>query len=286
MNMDGSDVRQITHPPTHTVDDQPDWSPDGKRLTFFSCQAQCHLWVVNADGTGRRRLTPCKRSKTSHGVSTACEDGQFATFAPDGQHVTFTMATVRRSKKSHRNQIQQSIAIIGADGKGERVIYRSPIGIGDIDWPALSPDGKLLVYEFVGSKLAKPRFGHALFVLNAHGRGIHRVTPWSLHAGDGPDWAPDGSRLLFRSNEDTDKQSQYYTVRPDGTGLTQLTDFPQGTQIFSATYSPDGSQIVFAKADANGPGDLWAMNADGTNQHPVLQAPPWDSAPDWGSAAG
>jgi hypothetical protein len=41
---------------------------------------------------------------------------------------------------------------------------------------------------------------------------------------------------------------------------------------------------VFAKADAKGRGDVWIMNADGSNPHPVETAKPWDSAVDWGSA--
>jgi Tol biopolymer transport system component len=82
-----------------------------------------------------------------------------------------------------------------------------------------------------------------------------------------------------------DERSQYYTVRPDGTGLTQISHFPfMRRRLFSATFSPDGQQIVFAKADAYGLGDVWIMNADGSDPHPVQTAKPWDSAPDWGSA--
>lgn len=33
MDADGGQVTQIMHPPAHTLDDQPEWSRDGKRLT-------------------------------------------------------------------------------------------------------------------------------------------------------------------------------------------------------------------------------------------------------------
>jgi Tol biopolymer transport system component len=79
-----------------------------------------------------------------------------------------------------------------------------------------------------------------------------------------PDWAPDGSRILFRSNEGLDEsRSQFYTVRPDGTQLRQLTDFAAGTKLFKATYSPDGRQIVVGQGDAEKRGDLWAMTPTG-----------------------
>ena len=54
-------------------------------------------------------------------------------------------------------------------------------------------------------------------------------------------WAPDGTRLLFTNevNENTD----IYTVRPDGTGLTRVTTSPHPD--LSPRWSPDGRRIVF-----------------------------------------
>jgi len=131
--------------------------------------------------------------------------------------------------------------------------------------------------------------GQAIFVMNADGTNVHRVTPWKLRGGDNPDWAPDSSRILFRSLEEADaERAQFYTVRPDGTGLTRLTNFPKGhRRVFSASFSPDGTQIVYARAnDRREHGDIWLMNADGTNQRPLYAVPAADSAPDWGGLLG
>jgi TolB protein len=222
-------------------------------------------------------------------VPSGCEDAGEPSFAPDGEQVTYVRATgrIRRFKKFDYEQIQHAaVAIIGVDGSGGREILRLPPYSGDVHYPQVSPDGRLIVFERANSPLSRPRFGRALFVMNVDGTGLHRVTPWKLYGGDNPDWSPDSSRILFRSNEEiNDERSQYYTVRPDGTGLTQLTNFPfTHRRLFSTTFSPDGTQIVFAKADAKGRGDIWIMNADGSNPHPVQQAKPWDSAPDWGSS--
>ena len=149
----------------------------------------------------------------------------------------------------------------------------------------MSPDGRFIAFERLTSALAKPRLGRAVFVMNADGSNVHRVTPWRLHAGDGPDWAPDSSRILFRSKvEVNDERSQFFTVRPDGTQLTRITRFPStGRRLFSASFSPDGAQIAFGRADARGRGDIWLMNADGGDPRPVLRARRWDSAADWGA---
>jgi Tol biopolymer transport system component len=63
MNRDGSGKRQLTHPtlvePAGSGGDYIDaWSPDGKQLVYNSGQfKERELYLMNADGTGRRRLT-------------------------------------------------------------------------------------------------------------------------------------------------------------------------------------------------------------------------------------
>ena len=291
INADGTGVEQITRPPRGIVDDQPDWSPDGSQLVFYrAVNGPFYVATVGADGSGYRRVTPtCTRKLQPDRIPAGCEDAAEASFTPDGQHVTYARASgrIRHFPKFETDQIEHAaVAIIGIDGTGGHELLRLPRYAADVHFPQVSPDGRLIVFERVNSPLGRPRFARALFVMNVDGSNVHRVTPWKLAAGDNPDWAPDSSRIVFRSNEEVDdERSQYYTVRPDGTGLTQLTHFPfsKGHRLFSAAFSPDGSQIVFGRADGTGRGDIWVMNADGSNQHTVLTAKPWDSAPDWGS---
>jgi TolB protein len=293
MNADGSNVQRVTHAPRHTRDDQPDWAPDGKRLTFTRNPLDGPAWidVMNSDGSGLLQVTPrCTRKPAPNRVPRGCVDASEVSFTPDGQHVTFARATgrIRQFPRFDYDQIEHSaVTIIGVDGSGEREILRLGRYAGDVEYPQMSPDGHMIVFERQNSPLGKPRLGHALFVMNADGSGVHRVTPWRLHGGDNPDWAPDSSRILFRSKvEIDDERSQYYRVRPDGTGLTQLTHFPfTHRRLFSATFSPDGSQIVFGKqSDREGHRAIWIMNADGSSPHRVLNAHRFDSAVDWGTA--
>src|SRR5215212_4519835 len=54
---DGSGDKQITDPPAGYVDDQPDWSPNGKRIAFERCNEQkgCKAFTVAAGGGRPRR---------------------------------------------------------------------------------------------------------------------------------------------------------------------------------------------------------------------------------------
>jgi Tol biopolymer transport system component len=287
---DGSSERQLTHPPKGTLDDLPDWSPDGTRLVFSRCPADnvCHLMIVNADGTGLRELTPaCPSPPGPKGLPRGCQDAANPSFTPDGEHILYTRATghVRTFPKFDTDVIQHSaIVMIGADGTGARVILRLRPYTGDANNPQLSPDGRTVVFEKATSPLAHPRLQHAVFTVGADGRGLHRVTPLKLRGGDGPDWAPDGSRILFRSNEDVGdfEKSQLYTIRADGSGLTKITHVGGGTKLLSASFSPDGTRIVFAMAPKNKLPDLYTMAADGSDVVRVTRNPKWDSRPDWG----
>ena len=92
MEADGSHVRRLTTAPGE--DGWPAWSPHGDQIVFSSGRDDCaisdaadcrttgdigpweDLWIVNADGTGQRRVTS--------------EFGQFFAWSPDGSEILVT----------------------------------------------------------------------------------------------------------------------------------------------------------------------------------------------------
>jgi Tol biopolymer transport system component len=63
MDANGKNVRQVTTPASGTVDDQPDWSPDGSLLVFYRCAPDkpCGVYTVKPDGSA---LAPRPSAKT------------------------------------------------------------------------------------------------------------------------------------------------------------------------------------------------------------------------------
>ena len=92
-------------------------------------------------------------------------------------------------------------------------------------------------------------------------------------------WSPDGKMLAFDSNRsdpdpnDADVINDVFSVRPDGTDVTMLTD-SKGLSGEPA-WSPDGALIAM-QADRGDPvhGEgIYVMNADGTNLRRVTVPP-------------
>lgn len=62
MDPSGLNTRRLTYTPGDKVSRQPRWSPDGKQIIFLSdrdgnWQTNREIYVINADGSGIRRLT-------------------------------------------------------------------------------------------------------------------------------------------------------------------------------------------------------------------------------------
>jgi TolB protein len=294
VNVDGTGSEKITHVRANYMDQQPDWSPDGKRIVFARCPQEpdlpkehCRVYTVKSDGGG---LTPIGPGCTPGG----CGEDRDPAWSPDGT----TIAFIREWGAVRNGQIEHSeIFLMSTDGSDVRrlthLTARKPFSRA-VRGAAWSPDGQRLVFALHNSDSTRPADGRALFVVGARGDGLHRLTPWSLRAGDHPDWSPDGSRILFTavrtedalSDLDWSRDGDLYTVRADGAGPRRLTDLgAYVSSVQSGSFSPDGRSIVFATSAGavgdRGP-DVYVMAADGTNIRPVTRTANWEGSPDWG----
>jgi Tol biopolymer transport system component len=270
----GKNELQVTRPESGTEDGFPDWSPDGSLLVFHRSGSPFAVFTVKADGSDLQQVTP------------PTEDGSDASFLPDGKRVVYTRASGKEKVFPGDDRwIEHSdIVVRDVDGGNPTTLIRSKRWEGGYNSPHFAPDMSRVLFVRENSPLTKPAHAHAVFVARADGTGRKQITPWSLDAGDDPDWSPNGKLIVFHSHEGGSEQGQLYVIRPDGSGMRQLTHFKAGTWIGSMSFSPDGRWITFAKAGRGGAADVFVMRADGSGVRPVTRTTLWDSAPDWGSA--
>ena len=138
--------------------------------------------------------------------------------------------------------------------------------------PAYSADGKQIAWCSNASGFFE------IWAMKANGTDKRQVTNV-----DGrmlfPDFDPSGERIAFGGGITDGAQSDVFSIGSDGNGLVQLTS-DAADDLYPA-YSPDGTQIAFISY-RTGVGQVWLMNADGSNEHQLtFDAVEKDQLPDW-----
>ena len=120
--------------------------------------------------------------------------------------------------------------------------------------PAFSPDGSRMAY-------ASDQGGVVTIYIAPAGGGPGQPLVTGAKATD-PAWSPTGEYIAFVSRE-----TDVCIIRPDGTGLRQLTGGQGANQ--RPSFSPDGRMIVFSST-RNGKPQLFVMAANGDSQQPLM----------------
>jgi Tol biopolymer transport system component len=244
------------------------------------------LYLINADGTGLRRLT-----------RNAVFDGS-PVWSPDGRSIAFTRDRDRQTVSIHvmnaDGSHQRRLTLLPRRGgaprwspDGQKIAFVAPAGhLGAADIFVMNPDGSDLrnvtntvttSFDFAWSpdgrriaylEASPGKGGGPLSVVNADGTGKHPLKGTLMVDFGIPSWSPDGRTIAFTGG------SVIYTVHADGTGLRKLTHGP-GHNL-APQWSPDGRRILFLSVRddlARYAFDLFVMNADGSGQRNLTHTP-------------
>jgi Tol biopolymer transport system component len=240
------------------------WSPHGTRLAFLQGHPRptghttMSLFVVNADGSGEKRLVRC-------GQPVACnwDYGSGISWSPNGSRIVFSdrssLYVVKVNGGGLRRLTHCSVTLThSASGA---ITGRDKKSCTDVS-PTWSPDGSRIAFARVGNT------GESLHVVNADGSGLKALARLLGSVGY-PVWSPDGRSIAFEAGEGI------YTVHADGSHVMPLVPFsgPPGGGPGQPSWSPDGTRILYDST----PGysthsgghyrfEVWVMNANGTGR--------------------
>ena len=132
--------------------------------------------------------------------------------------------------------------------------------------PALSPDGRIVVFSVQEWSVENNRSSTNLWVVEAAGGAAPRRLTTARAADSSPTWSPDGSRLAFVSKRADDEVGSLYVMRIDGGEPEKILELPFG--VSNPKWMPDGKGIVVATtvipelAGAMTKADLTAMKKE------------------------
>ncbi len=250
--------QKITSPPAGTAGDSyPAFSPDGKTLAFLrtTSLATTDIHLLSLGGGQVRRLTFDNASIVG------------LAWTPDGREIVFSS---RRGSSIH------SLWRVGvAGGQPERLAAASGQSAFS---PAISPKGFRLAYMQALDDLNI--WG---LEIDGSGRGANpRRVVSSTYNDNGPDFSPDGRRIVFASSRTGG--FGIWVCDQDGANPELLVD--RGPYLTGTPrWSPDGSRIAFdsrsAEAGEEGNADIYVVGLRDRTQRRLTSGATENVAPSW-----
>jgi Tol biopolymer transport system component len=238
--------------------------------------ADGRLYEIDAEGSDRESFTAAMSPRAS--------DAEPA-WSPDG-----TQLLVVHESDAEDDVDRSRIDVLSADGSSRQRLTSLERGVF-VGSPRWSPtDDQVAFARFTYSSR---RYTSAIVIRDLGGAErtlVRQRLDRRLTSVWGPEWSPDGETVLYSTSR-LGRRAYFHSsirVAPLDGGPTEL--FMRDAYL--PAFSPDGSRIAFISiADQNGQtcgsdecsynGELYVMDADGSNALRLTRSEGDDIAPDW-----
>lgn len=210
-----------------------------------------HLFVINADGTNPRNITPGDRDAVP--TSSTFSAGDDFDFSPDGKELAYTATPIPVQEEAWSTN--HDIYTVNLETGERKQVTKNPAA--DC-FPRYSPDGKYLAYR----AQATPGFEADRWQLMLYDRttGTSKSITSKFDTNvESFVWSSDSKTLYTYAEEKAN--TPLWSIAINGS-VTKIFD---GGTNHDVNISADGKTILFTHQTLNNPIELYIANSDGSN---------------------
>ena len=210
---DGSNKQTVYTAPAGTSVSAPDFSPDGRSVSF--------IHRTDQPDVGHLNVLDLVTGET-HVVSTEGAVPHETNWSPDGEWIAFTTTEPR-------------LFVIRPDGTDGRRFAQLVEYFYRFEW---APDSLEIAFE------ANDSGSHGIYL----GSPVTGIADLLVAGGRSPTWSPDGSRIAYSARTAPGEDPDLYSIDRNGEHISPLSveDLKEDT---SPLWSPNGSRIAFVRTD-------------------------------------
>ncbi len=238
--------------------DQLNWTPDGRILCVSTVNGHPEIWLVNADGAGKKQLTAIAGNYFSPSASA---DGRYIYFGSDQSGVPALWRM--ESDGSNPRQVLSNVYFSQCSPDGQWVVYYAksaecpaclwkwptaggePVRLTDktvaAARPVVSPDNQWIACNYLAPE---PNAQFRIAILSMAGGAPVKTFDVPGAAIRELRWTPDSRAISYL--ETRRGVSNIWAQPLEGGQPRQLTNF-QSEQILSWNWSRDGKQLACAR---------------------------------------
>ncbi len=228
-----------------------EWSPNGQKIAYVSTAGSrngmsTNIWVMNADGSGKKLLTGNKSWDS------------YPAWSPDGSKIIYS------SHLNGKSSNRQLWIMNSRDGSNKRQLTRLSTSAA---YPQFSPNEREITFVSGDNRIWK---------MKADGSNPQQL---SHVQSTQPYWSSDGRSIIY-AQYDAKTRYDIWVMDADGNNPRPIS--LESHQESHPRLSSDGSMITFEVWDMKAKSRrIWTMNADGTNKRPLETGGREDGMPRW-----